>query len=272
MPNWFSGSVEVNSINLHYYRTGGDKPPLVLVHGLTDNGLCWIRTTEALEKAYDLVMVDARGHGRSSAPVTGYTPADRAADLAGFVQALRLDQPCLIGHSMGADTVALTAAAYPQLVKGIVLEDPPWHETPSSPASREATAQEWQARMLQRKAQSMAALIAAGRDERPAWAEIEFEAWATAKLQVSLDALQMITELQPHWRETVANIHCPALLLSGDPALGGLVTPEVAAEAGRRCSRLKAVHLAGVGHNIRREQFEPFIQEVTAFLAAILQN
>lgn len=269
MPNWFSGSVVVNHINLHYYRTGGDKPPLVLVHGLTDNGLCWTRTAEALEKEYDLTMVDARGHGRSAAPPTGYTSADRAADLAGFIQALRLEQPCLVGHSMGADTVAFTAAVYPQLVKGIILEDPPWYEAPSSPASREATAQEWRTRMLERKAQSVAALIAAGREERPTWAEIEFDAWANAKLQVSLAALQMIAELKPHWRETVANISCPVLLLTGDPELGGLVRPEVAAEAIRRCSHLKVVHLEGTGHNIRREQFERFMDEVTAFLAAI---
>jgi pimeloyl-ACP methyl ester carboxylesterase len=174
-----------------------------------------------------------------------------------------------MGHSMGADTVGLTAAVYSQLVKGIILEDPPWYEAPSSLASREATAQEWRTRMLERKARSVAALIAAGREERPTWAEIEFGAWAKAKLQVSLEALQMITELEPHWRETVANISCPVLLLSGDPELGGLVTAEVAAEAIRRCPHLKVVHLEGAGHNIRREQFERFMDEVTAFLAVI---
>jgi pimeloyl-ACP methyl ester carboxylesterase len=105
--------------------------------------------------------------------------------------------------------------------------------------------------MLEQKAQSVAALIAAGREEHPTWAEIEFDAWAKAKLQVSLYALQMITELQPHWCETVANISCPVLLLSGDPELGGLVTPEVAAEIIRRCSHLKGVHLEGAGHKSR---------------------
>lgn len=269
MPNWFSGRVLVNNINLHYHRTGGDKPPLVLAHGLTDNGLCWTRIAEALEKDYDVIMVDARGHGRSDAPPTGYTPADRAADLAGFIQTLPLNRPCLIGHSMGADTVALAAAAYPQLVRGAILEDPPWYDGLTSPASREITTQEWRTRMLEQKALSIDELAATGRAECPGWAEIEFNVWAEAKLQASLYGLQMITELHSHWRETVAKIICPVLLITGDPNLGGLVTSEVAAEATRRCPHLQVAHLEGAGHNIRREQFERFVQEVTAFLAAL---
>lgn len=112
-------------------------------------------------------------------------------------------------------------------------------------------------------------LAAAGRAECPGWAEIEFDAWAEAKLQASLHGLQMITELHSHWRETVATITCPVLLLTGDPNLGGLVTAEVAAEATRRCPHLQVAQLEGAGHNIRREQFERFAHEVTAFLAAL---
>ena len=41
--DWRSGYVETNGIRLHYTRTGGDKPPLVLAHGVTDAGPCWTR-------------------------------------------------------------------------------------------------------------------------------------------------------------------------------------------------------------------------------------
>jgi len=33
MSNWFSGDVDANGVRIHYYRTGGEKPPLVLSHG-----------------------------------------------------------------------------------------------------------------------------------------------------------------------------------------------------------------------------------------------
>ena len=45
MSSWTSNTVDANGITLHYWRTGGDKPALVLCHGITDNGLCWRRAS-----------------------------------------------------------------------------------------------------------------------------------------------------------------------------------------------------------------------------------
>ena len=106
MSNWSSGDVIANGIKIHYVRTGGTKLPLVLAHGFSDNGLCWTRVAQVLEKDYDVIMADARGHGLSDAPESGYSAEDHAADLAGLIQALHLDKPALMGHSMGAATVA----------------------------------------------------------------------------------------------------------------------------------------------------------------------
>jgi len=81
MSAWQSGEVEANGIRLHYTRTGGAKPPVVLAHGFSDDGLCWTPVAEALAPEYDVIMVDARGHGRSSAPEQGYSATIQAADL-----------------------------------------------------------------------------------------------------------------------------------------------------------------------------------------------
>ena len=61
-------------------------------------------------------------------------------------------------------------------------------------------------------------------------------------------------------------VRCPVLLLTADPDRGAIVRPETVAEAQRLCPTLTAVHIAGAGHNIRREQFEPFMQAVSAYL------
>ncbi|HND49949.1 MAG TPA: alpha/beta fold hydrolase, partial [Anaerolineales bacterium] len=74
--------VFVNGIKIHYYRTGGNKPPLVLAHGITDDGMCWSPVAEVLAKDFDVVMVDARGHGKSDAPEDGYTLQNLGAELA----------------------------------------------------------------------------------------------------------------------------------------------------------------------------------------------
>jgi len=265
MSNWSSGDVVANHLKLHYYRTGGDQPALVLSHGITDNGLCWIRAAQALEKDYDVIMVDARGHGLSDAPEADYGPDARAADLAGLIQALGLRKPFLMGHSMGAETTATTAAAYPELVGGVVLEDPPWREQTPTLKESQAMFQEWRDRMVERKAKTRESIVATGRTDNPKWAEIEFGPWSEAKLQVSLNVLQAVNTPRKPWRDIIAKITCPTLLVTADPALGAIVTPEVAAQAAAN-PKIKVAHIPGAGHNIRRENFDQFMQVVTVFL------
>ncbi len=53
LHHWTKNDLLVNGVRLHYYRTGhGDKRPLVLVHGFSDNGLCWTPTARDLESEY----------------------------------------------------------------------------------------------------------------------------------------------------------------------------------------------------------------------------
>ena len=104
MSNWQSGFVEANGIRVHYNRTGGDLPKLVLAHGVTDDGLCWTPLARKLESEFDIIMVDARAHGESEAPADGYEPVTLAADLAAVITELGLDRPAVLGHSMGAIT------------------------------------------------------------------------------------------------------------------------------------------------------------------------
>ena len=63
--HWGEGNIFANGIHHHYYRTGGENPPLLLLHGFNENGLTWLRTARELERDYDVIMLDARGHGRS---------------------------------------------------------------------------------------------------------------------------------------------------------------------------------------------------------------
>jgi N-formylmaleamate deformylase len=75
MTNWSDGTVTANGLKLHYYRTGGEKPQVVFNHGAMDDGLCWTRVVKVLEKDYDVIMVDARGHGKSASGQGDYSSA-----------------------------------------------------------------------------------------------------------------------------------------------------------------------------------------------------
>ena len=184
--DWSSGFVKTNGIRIHYYRTGGHKPPIVLAHGITDDGLCWTRLAQALESEYDVIMPDARGHGSSDAPETGYSPNDHAADLAGLIDSLKLDNPILVGHSMGASAVSVAVGIYPGMVACIVLEDPPWPiDNAESEQERQATLQRWRHDILENKKKTIEELLSSCRKECPAWTDADYGPWSDSKRSVS---------------------------------------------------------------------------------------
>ncbi|QPV62666.1 alpha/beta hydrolase [Halosimplex litoreum] len=124
--DWERRSVEANGIQLHYCRSGGSGPTVVVSHGFTDDGYCRLDLARELATDFDVVLYDARGHGRSDAPDGEYGPPERAGDLLGLLDALALEDPILFGHSMGADTVTMAAARSPDRPRAVVLEDPVW--------------------------------------------------------------------------------------------------------------------------------------------------
>ena len=70
------------------------------------------------------------------------------------------------------------------------------------------------------------------------------------------------------WAPLLPRITCPALLITADPDLGGIVTGESAAALKGIVPHLEIVQVPGAGHNIRRDRFERYIEAVRSFLAA----
>ena len=271
MAAWITADLSLQGVRLHYYRTGGDKPAVVLAHGFSDNGLCWTPVAQALEAQYDVVMYDARGHGLSELPEAGADRDAASADLAGLVQSLGLDKPVLMGHSMGAGTVAGAAARYPDLARGVVIEDPGWRTEgpPSSAEERKAWAERMRQDMLRFRAATRDELMAECRAKNPAWSEAEIGPWADSKLQFNPRVAELLGGPRPGWQEVARAIACPVLLITADADRGGIVTPEVAAEAAGLLKQGQVVHIPGAGHNIRRDQFGPYMEAVKAFLAQV---
>jgi N-formylmaleamate deformylase len=116
MAEWLEGEVYANGINIHYYRSdGSNKPSILLLHGITDSGQCWSRVAHDLEGSYDVIMTDARGHGRSGDIATGFSTTILADDAAAVIRALGLEKPYLFGHSMGARTLGKRHGSIPRL-------------------------------------------------------------------------------------------------------------------------------------------------------------
>src|ERR671911_474797 len=91
------------------YERVGDGPPVVLVHGFVGDGpTTWRRQLDALSDEFTVVAWDAPGAGGSSDPPLGFGMVDYVDCLAGFVDALGLDRPNVVGLSFGG-SLALAA-------------------------------------------------------------------------------------------------------------------------------------------------------------------
>jgi N-formylmaleamate deformylase len=230
-----------------------------------------------LAQNYDVVLPDARGHGLSDAPPTGYATSDHVADLAGLVRQLGLNRPALMGHSMGGTIVAGLAVQHPDLVGRCVLEDPVWidpetergqEELSLSPEARQQEVAQRRADIERQKSQTREQIMAAGWAQNPGWDEAEFGPWVESKIQVSPHAALFAVQPMPDWREVAPRLACPTLLVMGDAERGGIVTANVARGAQALNPLIQVAHISGVGHNIRREGFEAYMQAVTKFVSA----
>lgn len=266
MSTWTQGDVITNGIRMHYYRTGdGSKPPLVLCHGGSDNGLCWTRVARALETDYDIIMIDARNHGLSEATAGESGPNDQGDDLAGLIKALGLGKPAVMGHSMGGGATLSLAANHPDCISRAILEDSgPYEFNPARFAPDFMAQMRENMKAMQELTREQ--LIALCRQQSPTWHEDELGPWADSKLQVNPDGMGRYSPQAGTWRDLFARVQCPVLIIRADNDKGSMVTPEGAAEAARLFPNVEIAYVPGAGHNVRRENYDGFMAAVTEFL------
>src|SRR6266853_1322247 len=110
---------DVNGINL-YYETHGNGRPLVLLHGGLGSGEMFGPVLPLLAERHQVVTVDLQGHGRTAdidRPIDVRLMAD---DIAALIDHLDLEQPDLVGYSLGGGVALHTAAKYPAKVRRLV--------------------------------------------------------------------------------------------------------------------------------------------------------
>jgi pimeloyl-ACP methyl ester carboxylesterase len=103
--------------------TGGDGPPVLLLHGwMFPSDLNWFRTYKPLADAgYRVLALDHRGHGRGLRAAEPFTLAGCAADAAALVRELGCGPVIAVGYSMGGPVASLMARDHPDTVAAVVL-------------------------------------------------------------------------------------------------------------------------------------------------------
>jgi N-formylmaleamate deformylase len=252
-------------VRLHHLEYGDDDGgPLVIVPGITTPAAMLEFISTDLARDHRVVTLDIRGRGSSDKPADGFTLDDYADDVAAVVQALGLQRPALVGHSMGARIAAATAVRYPDLAGPLVLADPP--------------------------------LTGPGRGEYPMSLEAFMNQLAAAKTGAGVESLRgyfpTLTEEQlavrAQWlptcdetavRETWLNFHRedfhqllaqltpPVLFMYG--AQSPVVTESSLAEVRETApAGVEFVAISGAGHMIPWDNTPDFLAETRRFLAA----
>ena len=248
------------------YSVGPENgPPLVLMHGLSGNQRTWKPVLPYLIDHYQVFTIDQRGHGWSGNP-GAYDIGLMAEDAVRFLETVVQEKAFLVGHSMGARIALRLAADRGDLLKAVVLEDPPLGFGPTIEGHRQLF-EFWLT--VCRKGLSESAMAdeilefnGDGDEDQAA-----YKAQTLHQLDPDVLDLALQKRLWPGvgFEAEFAKVSVPALLLQSDTACGGVMDEDLSSIAELNAENWTWKRYEGVGHSIHYEITEDFCVLVKDF-------
>jgi pimeloyl-ACP methyl ester carboxylesterase len=103
------------------YRSGGDGPVLLLLHGITDSSATWEGVAPSLAERFTLIAPDLLGHGQSATPRGDYSLGAHASGVRDVLTALGVERATVVGHSLGGGVAMQYAYQFPERCERLVL-------------------------------------------------------------------------------------------------------------------------------------------------------
>ena len=263
-----------NGETLAYVPLGDPKgPAVVLIHGYTDNARDWVPLVPYLSPHFRLILVDIRGHGRSSKPECCYTRFDFAYDIKLLLDALEVRQADLVGHSLGSVIAQTFAENWPERTRRVVLISSSAGPKPGAPVSGALAGYLDQIRELKDPIDPDSPFMMGWwssptpvdpdflRRQRRDSAAIPARVWE-AVLEQGLDPMFASGELQ----KSLPKLTAPTLLIWGskDP----LVTADLRQTLREGLPQAQVKIFDGLGHNPFWENPQGCAEVINAFLSA----
>ncbi len=240
-------------MDLNVLTFGSGPRRALLLHGISSNAAGWWRVGPAIaELGYHVTAPDLRGHG-ASAPGKSYRFSDHAGDLA----SLGTGWDLVLGHSMGG-TIALLLAT-PEFCDRLILSDPALL-VPSTPESL----------IWLTKAYDPPITAEAVANKNPRWHPEDARIKAEALLQSSREMAEQTYADNPEWNvmAEIVDLQVKTLLITGDPAAGGLIPSQLGASLAQQVSALDYVMVPNGSHSLHRDEFDAFMAGIRQWLAS----
>lgn len=259
--------VEVSGLRIAF-RRAGHGPPLVLLHGGVCDSRVWRRQLEDLADQFTVIAWDAPGCGGSSDPPDSFRLPEYADCLAGFIDALGLERPHVLGHSFGGGLALEFYGRWPAIPRSLVLAAGYAGWAGSLPAEEVQTRLQLALRLADELPKPITPESVPGLFATPLPAE-QIQELATVMSEVRPVGTRVMAHAfaAADLRDVLTHITIPTLVLSG----------EADERAPRRVwERLHAdipgstlVLMPGLGHELALEAPDAFNLEVRRFLGSL---
>jgi N-formylmaleamate deformylase len=258
--------VSANGVRLHYLEYGRGRAELVILPGITSPAITWEFVAEELARDYHVYTMDIRGRGLSDKPASGYRLTDYAKDTAGFIRALGLDRPAVLGHSMGARIAAAFGALYPDVRAALLVVDPPLSGPGRPPYP---TPLDFYVEGLRRARAGIT--IKELRSSFPSWTDEQLQIradWlATCDETAVVETYRGFHEEDffAYWQKVLPPVLC--MYGGKSPAVPESATAEIAAAN----PRAKIVRVPDAGHMIPWDNLSGFLSETRQFVDEVMR-
>ena len=239
-----SNRVKIDDFAVHY-RVEGNGEPLILIHGLGGSSGWWVRNVAFLSRYFTVYTVDLPGFGTMRRCPAPFSVNGAVAWLRTLLDALKLEQVSLIGHSMGGLISAIFAAEYPDRLNRLVLAAP----AITMPSTRIASY----------------FLPLARETLRVEWSFWKILIWDTARAGFSTSLRAARDLLGYKMSHEFSRITTPCFLIWGE--LDPLVPPSLGRDLQRKIRGSELRVLKGAGHVLMYDHAEEFNAAVLEFLS-----
>jgi pimeloyl-ACP methyl ester carboxylesterase len=287
LPEGFTGTftsryIDTGEVRLHAV-TGGDGPPVLLIHGWPGSWYYWRLIMPALARDFEVIAVDQRGIGLSDKPEQGYDTGTLANDLAGLMDTLGHQQFAVVGVDTGMLIGYALAADHPDRVMRVALGEAPLPGiTPPNPLILPDQLVDRLYHIPFNQLKETNEKLVTGREDIYFGAEFSASAgtnklpgyavnYYVDGLAASHEALHGSFQLYRAFGATTAQnlerktrrLPMPVLAMGGAQSLGGMAADTMKLVA----DDVQTLVIPGIGHWLAEQAPEEMLAALTAFLA-----